>query len=178
MKIVWVFLLLCSGMAFGAPVADAKGFAWYCGPIADAAPGEIYQWKDARVENRNWCMGYLDGFWDALRTGYETGNSPSLGRFIKFYSFCFVGQQHAFDNQADIKIIVNYIRRHPEYERRRVSQVVIWAFLEAYPCPKDSAAGICRLAQKVSSPGSCKRLGQLAAAGKIHRSLRSQARAH
>jgi len=138
MKKILLLWLLCSGTCFGYPDVS-QDFADYCGPIADAAPGEIYQWKDARVERVRWCFGYMKGLWEGISgSPRETGNSPSLGRYSKLYDFCLVGQAAIPINEEAIRVVVKYIRKHPERPREMIATSVIFAFREVYPCPKDS----------------------------------------
>jgi hypothetical protein len=93
---------------------------------------EKAQRTDAETQLGAGCLLYIAGFVD----GAETGNVSTMVQMKPTTipkPFC---RPDNTENGQLVKIVLKYIREHPEDAHQPTGLIVLWAFQRAFPCLK------------------------------------------
>jgi hypothetical protein len=77
------------------------------------------------------CAVYVSGFLDGVSFGTAFAEDKA-GRKLPS-PFCF---PDAIDTGQIMRIVLKYIREHPEEAHERTAVLLVRALRQAYPCPK------------------------------------------
>ena len=131
LKEILVIVLLGSVLALGAATtqsvpADRTGTAFLrkCNPVVRDADGEDVSAEEA-VQGLQ-CMSYLQGFLD----GYEL----AAHTFESQYKRVMCPPKGGIENEQAARIVVEYLREHPEELHATDRVLVFIALARAFPC--------------------------------------------
>lgn len=79
--------------------------------------------SSTELVDATYCAGLVQGITDTNRINRMSGSSPL---------FCIPGD--VIDKGQATRIVVNYLRAHPEKMKMHESNLVIDALMEAFPC--------------------------------------------
>jgi len=92
--------------------------------------GDVNAWFAA-----GWCVGYALGFGD----GHMIGTDPAMPADLKAtFAYCGMGTRRIAVEQS-VRILVQWLRTHPQQLDLPRSYVIAWAFADAFPCPSSIA---------------------------------------
>jgi len=85
------------------------------------------KWNDLDFLHAGMCEGYMDG----LANGIGVAASKAGTSVRDSWSFCLPAEVTA---EQEIRIVLKYIREHPEQAHELTVNLAIWALQTAFPC--------------------------------------------
>ena len=86
---------------------------------------------DHATARAGFCIGFIDGFQQ-----FEQLVDISQGANDANSSARLICTPDGVTNRQNVKVVVKYLDRHPEFLHKFAAQLVLEAMQEAFPCPK------------------------------------------